>query len=121
MVQGGPRPFIIPRLPPACRPAREMPTCRSGLAPATLRIERDRFATRTRIRTMSYTTTSVPAGDKITMQGTTLSVPDKPIIPFIRGDGTGRDIWKAGQAVFNAAVQKAYGENRKIAWMEVFA
>ena len=50
-----------------------------------------------------------------------LSVPDQPIIPFIDGDGTGPDIWRASVRVLDAAVEKAYGEKRKIAWMEVFA
>ena len=49
------------------------------------------------------------------------TVPDNPIIPFIEGDGTGRDIWKASQRVFDAAVEKAYGGKRKIAWFEIFA
>jgi isocitrate dehydrogenase len=49
------------------------------------------------------------------------SVPDHPILLFIEGDGTGRDIWKASHAVFNAAVEKAYGGKRRVAWMEVFA
>jgi isocitrate dehydrogenase len=48
-------------------------------------------------------------------------VPDNPIIPFIEGDGTGRDIWKASQRVFDAAVEKAYGGKRAIHWFEVFA
>jgi isocitrate dehydrogenase len=48
-------------------------------------------------------------------------VPDNPIIPFIEGDGTGRDIWKASQRVFDAAVEKAYGGKRKIKWFEIFA
>lgn len=48
-------------------------------------------------------------------------VPDNPIIPFIEGDGTGRDIWKASQRVFNAAVEKAYGGKRSIKWFEIFA
>jgi len=48
-------------------------------------------------------------------------VPDRPIIPFIEGDGTGPDIWRASQAVFDAAVAKAYGGKRKIAWMEIYA
>ena len=48
-------------------------------------------------------------------------VPDNPIIPFIEGDGTGRDIWKASQRVFDAAVEKAYGGKRAIAWFEIFA
>src|SRR5437773_10959802 len=50
-----------------------------------------------------------------------LVVPDDPIIPFIEGDGTGPDIWRASVRVFDAAVQKAYAGKRKIAWMEVFA
>ena len=44
-----------------------------------------------------------------------------PIIPFIEGDGTGRDIWKASRRVFDAAVEKAYGGKKKIAWLEVYA
>jgi len=49
------------------------------------------------------------------------TIPDRPIIPFIEGDGTGPDIWKASQRVFDAAVAKAYGGTRKIAWMEIYA
>src|SRR5437764_5473337 len=49
------------------------------------------------------------------------TIPDHPIIPFIEGDGTGRDIWKASQRVFNAAVEKAYGGKRRVVWYEVFA
>jgi isocitrate dehydrogenase len=64
---------------------------------------------------------ATPAGEKITLKGGTLSVPDRPIIPFIEGDGTGRDIWKASQAVFDAAVEKAYKGKKKIMWMEVLA
>ncbi len=60
-------------------------------------------------------------GEKITLQNGKLSVPDHPIVPFIEGDGTGRDIWRASQMVFDAAVQKAYGGKRKIAWYEVLA
>jgi isocitrate dehydrogenase len=60
-------------------------------------------------------------GEKITLSAGTLSVPDRPILPFIEGDGTGRDIWGAAQAVFDAAVAQAYGGKRKIAWMEVLA
>ncbi len=70
---------------------------------------------------MAYQTTQVPAGDRITVENGKLRVPDHPILPFIRGDGTGPDIWHASQLVFDAAVQKAYGGRRKIAWMEVFA
>ncbi|MEO2006594.1 MAG: isocitrate/isopropylmalate family dehydrogenase, partial [Candidatus Poribacteria bacterium] len=50
-----------------------------------------------------------------------LNVPDHPIIPFIRGDGTGPDIWRAAEAVFNAAIEKAYGGSRRVEWWEVFA
>jgi isocitrate dehydrogenase len=61
------------------------------------------------------------AGEPIQMQNGRLSVPDRPIIPFIEGDGTGPDIWRAGQRVFDAAVEKAYGGKRQIAWREVLA
>ena len=70
---------------------------------------------------MPYTTCTVPAGGKISIANGKLNVPNNPIVPFIRGDGTGRDIWRASERVFDAAVQKAYGGSRKIAWMEVFA
>src|SRR5918998_517137 len=60
-------------------------------------------------------------GQAITISGGRLSVPDRPVIPFIEGDGTGPDIWRASVRVFDAAVQKAYGGRRKIAWMEVYA
>ena len=58
---------------------------------------------------------------KITMGGAGLSVPDEPIIPFIEGDGIGPDIWAAASRVFDAAVERAYGEGRSIAWVEVLA
>lgn len=61
------------------------------------------------------------AGSKITIQNGKLVVPDEPIIPFIEGDGTGPDIWRASVRVFDAAVEKAYKGARKIHWMEVFA
>ncbi len=60
-------------------------------------------------------------GDKIEIQDGVLKVPNFPIIPFIEGDGTGRDIWKASKRVLDAAVDKAYGGSKKIAWYEVFA
>ncbi|WP_288403044.1 NADP-dependent isocitrate dehydrogenase [uncultured Deinococcus sp.] len=64
----------------------------------------------------------VPAqGEKITMQGDKLQVPAQPIIPFVEGDGTGRDIWKASVRVLDAAVEAAYGNERKIEWLEVYA
>ncbi|MGH8024306.1 MAG: isocitrate/isopropylmalate family dehydrogenase, partial [Limisphaerales bacterium] len=62
-----------------------------------------------------------PVGGKISIQAGKLNVPDNPILPFIRGDGTGPDIWAASVRVFEAAVQKAYGGQRKISWFEVFA
>jgi len=60
-------------------------------------------------------------GAKITIQNGKLNVPDHPIIPFIEGDGTGPDIWRASVRVLDAAVQKAYGGKRQIKWMEVYA
>ena len=70
---------------------------------------------------MAYTTCSVPAGGKISIQNGKLNVPNQPIIPFIRGDGTGPDIWKASVRVFDGAVEKAYGGKRRIHWHEVLA
>ena len=63
----------------------------------------------------------VATGQPITKQGETLQVPSHPIIPFIEGDGIGPDIWRASQAVFDAAVEKAYGGERQIVWREVLA
>src|SRR6266851_3126714 len=60
-------------------------------------------------------------GQPITHREGRLSVPDRPIIPFIEGDGIGPDIWRASVRVFDAAVAKAYGGKRKIAWAEVYA
>jgi isocitrate dehydrogenase len=60
-------------------------------------------------------------GDTITISNGKLNVPDQPIIPFIEGDGTGPDIWRASVRVFDAAVEKAYGGKRKIQWKEVLA
>jgi isocitrate dehydrogenase len=60
-------------------------------------------------------------GSRITHQNGRLVIPDNPIIPFIEGDGTGRDIWKASVRVFDAAVEQAYEGRRKVAWYEVFA
>ncbi len=71
---------------------------------------------------MSSSLLQVPAeGARISIQNGALRVPDNPIIPFIEGDGTGPDIWRASVRVFDAAVRKAYGGKRRIHWMEVFA
>jgi isocitrate dehydrogenase len=71
---------------------------------------------------MAYTNVKVPEGGaKISIQNGKLNVPDNPIVPFVEGDGTGRDIWRASVRVFDAAVEKAYGGKRKIHWMEVYA
>jgi isocitrate dehydrogenase len=70
----------------------------------------------------SFNDLPVPSdGQTIQVQGNQLSIPDRPIIPFIEGDGTGRDIWKASRLVFDAAVEQAYGGRRRVAWYEVFA
>src|SRR5687767_7790713 len=69
-----------------------------------------------------YTHAKVPAnGTPITFTGGTLNVPSNPIIPFIEGDGTGADIWRATSRVLEAAVEKAFGGERSIVWMEVYA
>jgi isocitrate dehydrogenase len=64
---------------------------------------------------------TTPAGERIRNVNGRLEVPNNPVIPFIEGDGTGPDIWRASQSVFDAAVQKAYAGKRRIAWMEVLA
>jgi isocitrate dehydrogenase len=70
----------------------------------------------------AYNGQAVPAGGKVIgYSGGELQVPDTPIIPFIEGDGTGRDIWKASRRVFDAAVEHAYGGKRRVEWFEVFA
>ena len=71
---------------------------------------------------MTYKDIKVPAaGAKISVQNGKLQVPDNPIIPYVEGDGTGRDIWRASVRVLDAAVEKAYKGKRKIHWMEVYA
>jgi isocitrate dehydrogenase len=70
---------------------------------------------------MAYKDVTPPAGGKISIHAGKLNVPENPVIPFIRGDGTGPDIWAASVRVFDAAVQKAYGGKKKISWFEVFA
>src|SRR5260370_29815820 len=70
----------------------------------------------------SYNGVSVPSGGKrISYAGGKDEVPDNPSVPFIEGDGTGRDIWKASLRVFDAAVEKAYKGKRRVVWYEVFA
>jgi len=70
----------------------------------------------------SYNGVGVPAeGQPIEYANGAFRVPDRPILPFIEGDGTGRDIWKASRRVFDAAVEKAYGGRKRVAWLEVFA
>ena len=69
-----------------------------------------------------YTHLTPPAdGSTITISGGKLNVPDHPVIPFIEGDGIGPDIWAASRRVFDAAVEKAYGGERKVEWLEVYA
>lgn len=71
---------------------------------------------------MAEPTVTAPAGGaKITIADGVLNVPNNPIIPFIEGDGTGADIWRASVRVFDAAVEKAYGGQRKIHWLEIYA
>ncbi len=70
----------------------------------------------------SYNGLPLPqGGDAIEYASGKYSVPDHPVIPFIEGDGIGRDIWRASQRVFNAAVEKAYGGKRAVKWFEIFA
>jgi len=70
----------------------------------------------------SYNEVPIPVdGDAIQVRDNKFSIPDNPIIPFIEGDGTGPDIWRAARTVFDAAVQEAYGGRRRVAWYEVFA
>ncbi|HHY55227.1 MAG TPA: NADP-dependent isocitrate dehydrogenase [Chloroflexi bacterium] len=70
---------------------------------------------------MAFQKITIPQGEKIQLIDGKLHVPDNPIVAFIEGDGTGVDIWAASQPVLDAAVAKAYGGKRKIAWMEVYA
>src|SRR5947207_3271863 len=66
-------------------------------------------------------TQTTPAGDKVHLKDGRLQVPDQPVLPYIEGDGTGPDIWKASQYVFDQALEKAYGGKKKIRWYEVLA
>ena len=70
----------------------------------------------------TYNGFPLPAdGEAIQYADGKYTIPDHPIIPFIEGDGTGRDIWRASQRVFDAAVEKAYGGKRAVKWFEIFA
>lgn len=70
----------------------------------------------------SYNNLAVPSdGQVVSVEDGKFTIPDHPIIPFIEGDGTGRDIWKASRRVFDAAVEKSYGSSKKIVWYEIFA
>ena len=70
----------------------------------------------------TYNGVAVPAGGQaIGFEGGRFVVPDNPVIPYIEGDGTGRDIWKASRRVFDAAVERAFGQERRVVWYEVFA
>ena len=70
----------------------------------------------------TYKLATVPsAGERIAYEGGVVKVPDNPIIPYVEGDGTGPDIWRASVRVFDAAIEKAYGGERRVSWMEVFA
>jgi isocitrate dehydrogenase len=70
---------------------------------------------------MAYKDVIPPTGGRISIKSGKLNVPENPVLPFIRGDGTGPDIWAASERVFDAAVQRAYSGKRKIAWFEVYA
>ena len=70
---------------------------------------------------MPYQNVTPPAGDRITISGGRLNVPDHPVLPYIEGDGTGPDIWRASAGVIEAAVEKAYRGRRRISWFEVYA
>lgn len=70
---------------------------------------------------MAYKHVEPPTGGKVTIQNGKIHCPSEPVIPFIRGDGTGPDIWAASERVFGAAVEKAYKGSRKVVWFEVFA
>src|ERR671939_1652859 len=70
----------------------------------------------------TYKFAKVPSGgERIGYEGGALRVPHNPIVPYVEGDGTGADIWRASVRVFDAAVEKAYGGERRVHWMEVFA
>ncbi len=87
--------------------------------PFSLLVPRPEFSLST--FTMYQHLTTPTGGTSITLENGALRVPDRPIVPFIEGDGIGPDIWRAAQHVFDSAVEKAYGGQKKIVWFEVFA
>ncbi|MFN2188149.1 MAG: NADP-dependent isocitrate dehydrogenase, partial [Candidatus Promineifilaceae bacterium] len=70
---------------------------------------------------MAYSKIQIPPGEKITFSGSKMVVPDNPIVAIIEGDGIGVDITPASRVVWDAAVEKAYGGKRAVAWMEIYA
>src|ERR1700758_705163 len=92
-----------------------------GLKPGAYMFENPTHNRKETMKT-AYNGVAVPVeGKAIGYNGGVLQVPDNPIIPFIEGDGTGRDIWKASRRVFDAAVERAFGARRRVVWYEVFA
>ncbi len=70
---------------------------------------------------MEYQHLTPPAGEKITFARGQPRVPERPVVPYIEGDGIGPDIWAAARRVFDAAIKKAYGGQKQIIWFEVYA
>src|ERR1035437_2721741 len=96
--------------------------CHPRFAGGSLLFDRTRGRDTTKAMKTTYNGLDLPKnGQPIDYRNGQFEVPDNPIIPFIEGDGTGRDIWKASQRVFDAAVEKAYGGRRAIRWFEIFA
>src|SRR5689334_15753059 len=123
MAPASPSPTSTLRLPPRCGNAS-----RSGVidapmytAPSASTRDAPRSPRSFPMNPTFKNLTPPKNGAAITLEGGKLNVPNNPIIPFIEGDGTGPDIWRASQAVFDAAVEKAYGGKRKVEWMEVLA
>src|SRR5687768_13523888 len=90
--------------------------------PGSFRRLRAPFTERLRTGMASYRFASRPSeGEAIAFEQNALSVPNNPVIPYVEGDGTGPDIWRASVRVFDAAIEKAYGGERKVSWMKVYA
>src|SRR5690606_32417840 len=84
--------------------------------------QRNRSGEPDKVMPAAYNQNPVPAdGEAIRVENGKFLIPDQPIVPFIEGDGIGRDIWKASSRVFDAAVEKCYGGKRRIVWYEIFA